>query len=85
MAKGKSPLTAWPGVPYWHPLTAHAAIHGAAVAVLTGVWWLAVAEGVVHWVTDYVKCRGWIGYTTDQLVHVLCKVAWVGVVVALAG
>jgi hypothetical protein len=46
------------------------------VAVITGVWWLGLAEMVLHWVTDYAKCEGWIGFHTDQGVHVGSKLLW---------
>lgn len=62
----------WPFV-----LSSHAAIHGAFVGLITGVWWLGVAEFVVHWITDFAKCEKWIGIKTDQAIHILSKILWV--------
>jgi hypothetical protein len=31
---------------------------------------------VAHWFIDDAKCRGKFGYHTDQILHVVCKVAW---------
>lgn len=81
LAKGKDRTNPIQGIPFWHPLTAHAAIHGGFVGIITGSLWLGLAETVVHWITDDAKCRGKIGYHADQAIHILCKVAWV---VALA-
>jgi hypothetical protein len=76
MAKAKNRAAPIPGVPFWQPLTAHAAVHGAAAALITGIWWVFLAEGLIHWVTDDAKCRGRISYNVDQLIHVLCKGLW---------
>ena len=76
LSKAKNRTAPIPGVPWWQALGAHAAIHGAVVALITGLWWLAVAETVIHFVTDDAKCRGRISFNTDQTIHLLCKVAW---------
>lgn len=65
------------GKVFWpHALTAHAVIHGGFVLVLTGSIWLALAEVVIHWVTDFLKCENCVTLNTDQFIHVACKVAW---------
>ncbi len=76
LAKGKNRTNPIPGIAFWHPLTAHAAIHGGFVGVITGSAIIGVAEAIIHWITDDAKCRGWISYNTDQAIHILCKVAW---------
>ena len=76
VAKGKNRTAPIPGVPFWHPLTAHAAIHGGLVGIITGSTLLGCAETVIHWLTDDAKCRGWIGYNTDQAIHLACKMVW---------
>ena len=47
-----------------------------------GVWNLAlgfaVAESVAHWLIDHGKCQKLYGIHLDQGLHVLCKVAWWG-------
>ena len=81
MARGKSRKFSMPGEagffppwPYW--LSAHALIHGGAVALATQSVSLGVAEAVAHGVIDFGKCEGWYGFHTDQALHVVCKVAW---------
>ena len=90
MAKGKNRhnrTTPPPGAKYqpsWgHWLTAHALIHGAGVYVVTGIWWLGLAETVCHWIIDFNKCDNRIGMNTDQALHLLCKVAWCAIVIGL--
>lgn len=79
LAKGKNRVNPIPGIPFWHPLTAHAVIHGGFVGVITGQFWIGIAETAIHWFTDDAKCRGWIGYNTDQAIHIACKVAWAAI------
>jgi len=82
LAKAKNRAAPIPGVPWWQALGAHAAIHGAFVAVITGLWWLAPCEAAIHWLTDDAKCRGKLTYNQDQAIHIGCKALWL--VVALA-
>lgn len=79
LAKAKNRTTPVPGVPWWQALGAHVAIQGAFVALITGVWWLFIAEAAIHWFTDDAKCRGKISFNTDQAIHVGCKFVWLGV------
>jgi hypothetical protein len=83
MAKGKNRNvrgTAPPGQtympcwPYW--LTAHALVHGGAVALATGSTALGCAETVAHWVIDFYKCEGCYGVHADQGMHIGCKALW---------
>jgi hypothetical protein len=60
-------------------LTAHGAIHGLAVGLITGVPLLGLAETALHTLIDHGKCRGRINVHTDQMVHLLCKGLWVAV------
>jgi hypothetical protein len=76
MAKAKNPTAPIPGVPWMTVLRAHASIHAAAVALITGVWWLFFLEYVAHYVIDEGKCRGSFGFNTDQVLHIVCKFAW---------
>ena len=77
LAKGKNRRNPIPGIPFWHPLTAHATIHGGFVGIITGSIWLGLAETIVHWITDDLKCRGKISYNVDQAIHLACKFIWV--------
>lgn len=85
LAKAKNRGTPIPGVPWWQAMTAHCGIHAGIVYVLTSCWPLAAIEFYIHWVTDSKKCRGRIGFNTDQAIHLACKAAWAFIVVAAAG
>lgn len=76
LSKAKNRSAPIPGVPWRQALGAHVVIHGAAVALITGIWWLFIAEAAIHWITDDAKCRGKISFNTDQAIHVVCKLAW---------
>lgn len=84
LAKAKNRNAPIPGVPWWQAMTAHCGIHAGFVLVLTSCWPLALGEFLIHWATDHAKCRGRIGYNTDQLIHFACKVAWALIVVVAA-
>ncbi len=58
-------------------MTAHTLQHGAIVFLITHSLPAALLEIVVHFASDYAKCRHWINFHVDQLIHVLSKVAWV--------
>lgn len=64
----------WPHWSYW--LTAHALVHGGIVALITGNWWLGLAETLVHWAIDFAKCEGWTVLHADQGMHVVTKILW---------
>ena len=76
LSKAKNRTAPIPGVPFWQALSAHVAIHGAFVALLTGIWWLGIAEAAIHWFTDDAKCRGKLTFNQDQAVHIVCKLVW---------
>lgn len=80
LARAKNRMSPIPGVPWYQALGAHALIHGGAVAFLTSNVWLGLAEIVAHFVIDDLKCRGRIGFNTDQALHVACKLLWVVIV-----
>lgn len=61
IAKGKNPFNPLPGVPWYQCLFAHAMIHAGMVLLITKSPWLALAELVIHALTDYAKCAGWFG------------------------
>lgn len=73
MARAKAPR----GAPEWPwALFGHGAIHGAAVALITGSTVLGCFEWFLHSWIDAAKCEGAISYHADQALHLLCKVAW---------
>lgn len=65
-----------PGVPWFHPLLAHALIHGCAVAMITNRPLLGLCESILHLSCDYLKCSGKLTFNQDQLFHYGCKVIW---------
>lgn len=69
---GQFPTVFWPWV-----LSAHALVHGGAVALATGSVWLGLAETVCHWLIDLAKCANYTGIHSDQAMHVACKALWV--------
>lgn len=76
MSNAKNPAKPIPGVPWYTVMAGHGAIHGAAVALLTGIWWLFLAEATLHCATDYVKCRGRLSFNADQVLHLTHKAVW---------
>ncbi len=76
LAKAKNRAMPIPGVPWWQALGAHALIHGGAVGLITGIWWLGLAEALAHALIDDGKCRGHLTFNQDQAFHVGCKVLW---------
>jgi hypothetical protein len=67
-------------VPWYYWLTAHALMHGGAVALVTGSVWLGLAETACHWLIDFGKCERWFSIHADQALHIACKAVWLVVV-----
>jgi len=81
LARGKNRFILLPGVPWYQCLFAHALIHAGMVLLITHSLWFALAEFVIHAVTDYAKCAEWFGtgykaFNIDQAIHYICKVLW---------
>lgn len=76
-AKQKGPLR------FYH-LWAHAGIHGASVALVTGNVWLGLAEWLAHTVIDELKVRGRSTFALDQTLHIVCKAVWLLIAVGAA-
>jgi len=76
MAKAKNPNNPISGIPWYTVMFGHAFIHGTAVALITGIWWLVFLETYAHFQTDLCKCENSISFNVDQIVHVLFKVLW---------
>jgi len=84
MSKAKNRSAPIPSVPWQTVLAAHAAIHGAAVAIITGLWWLFLAEASVHYLTDDLKCSGKLTFNQDQAIHLASKAVWLAFAVMAA-
>lgn len=68
----------------WPCLILHGTCHGFFVLLLTDLWWLGLAEVVSHALIDRGKGKGWLTLAQDQVLHILCKVAWIGMLWAVA-
>jgi hypothetical protein len=67
-----------------HVLSSHCLVHAGIVWLILAhitplAWAFAMAEFILHWVIDFVKCEGKTGFNTDQSLHYLCKAAFIGV------
>lgn len=76
LSKAKNFRNPIPGFPWWIALSAHAMIHAGAVALVTDNYGLAFMEFIVHFMIDMLKCNGSTDVIDDQLLHVICKIAW---------
>jgi hypothetical protein len=65
---GQKYVPCWP---YW--LSAHALIHGGVVFLATGNVHWGVAETILHFVIDFLKCEGCTNPNTDQALHAITK------------
>jgi hypothetical protein len=67
-----------PFFPPWYAwMSAHALIHGGAVALVTGSWALGALETGLHAWIDHMKCEDRIDFDQDQLLHLACKLGYV--------
>lgn len=58
-------------------MSAHCLIHAGFVWVITGVFVFALAEFVLHWIIDALKCEGKTSFATDQWLHIFTKLVFV--------
>lgn len=65
---------------WWKAMLAHCFMQSAMVLVVTGSVPMALAELVIHLVTDISKCEGLIDSNIDQAIHYGCKLLWAGLV-----
>jgi len=63
-------------VPWYYWMTAHAATHGLAAALITHSSVIGIAEFAAHFACDWLKCRGRVSIHIDQSFHLACKAAW---------
>lgn len=64
-------------------LTAHAATHGLAVSLLTGLPLLGLAEWAFHALIDWLKGRLMFSLFVDQVLHIGCKIVWILALVSI--
>jgi hypothetical protein len=77
MSKAKNEMAPIAGVPWVTVMWSHAFLQAGPVAFLTGSFTIGFCEFVAHTTIDRFKCNGWIGFNTDQALHIACKIAWV--------
>lgn len=66
------------GIPWQWALFFHSYIHAAGVVLVTGSMLAGAVELVAHAAIDYCKCAGRFGFSVDQTLHIVTKVAIVG-------
>ena len=76
VAKAKNHLKPIAGIPFYFPLAAHALIHAGFVWFITNNKFCAFAEFITHSIIDYLKCAERISFTTDQICHIVLKLAY---------
>lgn len=84
LAQAKNPWTPVGRSLWYMALPSHGLIHGAAVFVITGSLTLGVLEAWAHMAIDLLKCRDLINFRDDQVLHVVCKLAWLAVLMVTA-
>ena len=77
MAEGKDPFKPdhWDNPWFWC-MFPHCLLHAGAVYLITQNFYLALAELVVHFLADVVKCKGITTFSQDQMCHYACKIVW---------
>ena len=71
LAISKNPIVDGKANPIWGwCMLAHSSIHALPVMWLTGSVPLAIFMIVSHFIIDYIKCKGVVTFTQDQLLHV---------------
>jgi len=81
LAKAKNHKLPIPGIDWLTALIMHSLIHAGFVWAITGSDVLGVIEFVLHVIIDYLKCDGRTSFSTDQLLHISCKCAYVATMV----
>lgn len=76
LSKAKNHKNPLPSVPWYQALFAHSALQAGAVWLITGSYWFAGAELVLHFLIDWMKSEGILTFNQDQAAHVLCKVIY---------
>jgi len=90
LANAKNKNTAIGKVFWKHALPAHSFIHAGFVGVILGIYCIlktgatppyfivlfAFAEGIIHGITDFMKCENKLTMLEDQACHIWCKLGW---------
>lgn len=65
-------------------MSAHCLIHAGFVWFITGYFIFAIAEFVLHWIIDALKCEGRTSFAMDQWLHILSKLVFVVIIYFVA-
>ena len=65
-------------------MSAHCLIHAGFVWIITGYVGFALAEFVLHWIIDALKCEGRTSFATDQWLHIFTKVIFVVILLVIS-
>lgn len=60
---------------FW-ALFSHSSVHALVVYAITHSMCLAVLELVLHFIIDDRRCKNDYSYSTDQLLHISCKLVY---------
>ena len=74
--------TKWPRGMWAYCLTMHSLIHAGAVWLVCGSIWFALAEFVLHWLIDLAKSSRLTNFYIDQVLHIVCKIAYAVILMA---
>lgn len=85
LSRAKNRTNPIQGVPWYQALAAHSGIQAFFVGFATGSYTLALAEFIIHFITDDLKCTNRISYNMDQVIHIGCKLLWAIIVVVIWG
>jgi hypothetical protein len=76
LSLAKNPDSGMKEVPWYQAMTAHCYLHAGTVYLITHRFEFFIVEFVVHFITDYCKCKKYISMNTDQLIHICCKLLY---------
>jgi hypothetical protein len=76
LAKAKNAWAPIPEIDWRIAMAAHCAMHAGVVMLVTHSFIVAMAEFILHFGIDVLKCAGKTNFRQDQAMHVICKVAW---------
>jgi hypothetical protein len=83
LSKAKNPVKPLPGIDNTLAMQYHCFIQAFGVWLITGNWFLASSEYVMHGIIDHLKCNDVISFRNDQYLHIACKVLWAYVAIVL--
>lgn len=65
-------------VPWYYWMAAHCAVHSLFVMCITHNIYYGIIEFVIHFLSDYLKCKRKINIHIDQAIHIFSKLIYLG-------